>query len=201
MYSTQHQTSTPMRPGLWLWITNAPKFEIEFKSYQVACGIVKLKHAVTAQEARIGKFKEAQMHAMQRIEMRLKTRIIPMMKEQDEMPPEHAVELRAAVDDASIYLRSETILNVLVPTANRLKNKLAEYDRLHMQLVIGSELDGLNAMLGQMSAGVPIQSVVNKVLTNTEKFADNTGLDSVLAEASDEIAEANKELNMTSILK
>jgi hypothetical protein len=198
IYSGSPHAVSAQRPSLWTYFVDGKKYEIELKTYQVACGMRKLADALAKHEKRIQDFKRAQSDAMVRIEMRIKSRIIPLYKEEQYMSERSPVfqnELQGAISDASIFIKSEMVLKILEPTSNRLRTKLAEYEKLHIQLTIGNELDGINVILGNLSSGVPLQSVVNKILSNTEKFADATGLDSALADASSELESATNELS------
>lgn len=189
IYAGSTHNINPQCPSFWKSLVDPKRYDIEFKAYQVAIGIRKLSDAHAYHEARIQMFKVAQLDAMKRIEMRIRERIIRMYK-QDQTHPECLAEIQGAVSDASIYLKAETILNVLIPTSQRLKHKLMEYEKFHVQLTLGNELDSINRILGNLSSGVDLQSVVDKVMVNTERFADATALDSTLADASSELESA-----------
>lgn len=61
---------------------------------------------------------------------------------------------------------------------------------MHTQLIVGSELSGLSAILGDISSGVPLQTIVNIVLKNADKFAVQVDTDSPLTDAMEQMTDA-----------
>ena len=142
------------------------------------------------------------MHATEeRLTLRLRRVIKPLLKvgNVNDLPMEYKTELKLAKEEMTEIQYATIALGILEPVANGLRQGIALNEKVYMQYMVGKELMPINADLQGLQAGVHTQRVVDSIIKQTNQFADQTSVDSQLAEASRAMAEATQELDSTSL--